>query len=276
MSPCSDSDGGSEVELQGLIEQCCNFYLHHECFPASYEQMQPVPVLKVGILPYAADDGGDKGQAHRLHLDPEKRLASFAFRYAAAAGRWARTGASPQVLLPLPDALLERLGQGAALAPTLREIREPGGTRYAVLDFIVEVEVPTPAEWQQGERVLGWDWGVRTLVTATVGGLSGDRLAPPVFLDTGSFDGRQAHTRKHIDDLKKKVAKLEARRERFPAGDPKRGPSENQLAVLRQEIARCWRKYEARNTDLAHLAANPLILRATVWQGRAITRRVAH
>src|SRR5437899_746320 len=90
-----------------------------------------------------------------------------------------------------------------------------------------------------------------TLVTATVMDLSGNRLSPPLFLDTGGFDGRQAHTRRHIDGLKKKVAKLEARRDQFSVGDPKREPSERKLVVLRQEIAQCWRKYEARNNDLA-------------------------
>ena len=40
--------------------------------------------------------------------------------------------------------------------------------------------------------------------------------------------------------------------------------------VLRQEIAQCWRKYEARNTDLAHLAANILILLASVWGAELI------
>jgi putative transposase len=30
------SDGGSAVELQSLIEQACNFYLHNGCFPATY------------------------------------------------------------------------------------------------------------------------------------------------------------------------------------------------------------------------------------------------
>jgi putative transposase len=43
------------------------------------------------------------------------------------------------------------------------------------------------------------------------------------------------------------------------------------LAVLRREIARCWRKYEARNNDLAHLAANILILLATVWEAELIS-----
>ena len=77
--------------------------------------------------------------------------------------------------------VVERLRAGAALAPTLREREVPDGTRYAVLDFIIEVPVTEPIEWQQVRRVLlGWDWGVRTLVTATVLDLDGNRLAPPV------------------------------------------------------------------------------------------------
>src|SRR5215469_15596302 len=65
------SDGGSAVELQSLIEQACNYYLTHGCFPETYEEMQRVPVLKAGILPYAGDDGGEKGQAYRLRVDLE-------------------------------------------------------------------------------------------------------------------------------------------------------------------------------------------------------------
>ena len=38
------------------------------------------------------------------------------------------------------------------------------------------------------------------------------------------------------------------------------------LALLRREIACCWRKYGARNRDLAHLAANILLLLANVWE----------
>jgi len=266
-----DADGGSAVELQSLIEQCCNFYLKQGCFPAFYEEMQPIPVLKVGILPYAADDGGDKGQAYHLRLDAQKRVIFFAFRFPDAAGRWTRKWAEPEMALTLPDAVVERLQGGTPLAPMLREIPEPDGTRYAVLDFIIEVPVPALAEPMQIQRVLGWDWGVRTLVTATVVDLSGNRLAPPLFLDSGGFDGRQAHTRRHIDRLKKKVAKLERQRDRFPEGDCRREPSIGKLALLRQEIARGFRKYEARNKDLAHLAANLLILLATVWEAELIS-----
>ena len=259
------SDGGSAVELQSLIEQACNFYLKNGCFPSSYEEMQAIPVQKRGILPYAGDDGGEKGQAYRLRIDLEGRDCFFAFRSPDQTGAWPANWTEPQIRLPLPDPVVERLKQGAILAPTLREITEPDGTRYAVLDFIIEVPVPELPEREQVRRVLGWDWGVRTLVTATVLDLSGNRLSPPLFLDTGGFDGRQAHTRRHIDRLKKKEALLEARRDQFPVGDKRREPSERKLYVLRREIARCWRKYEARNNDLAHLAANILILLATVW-----------
>jgi putative transposase len=264
------SDGGSAVELQSLIEQACNFYLKNGCFPCSYEEMQAIPVLKVGILPYAGDDGGEKGQAYRFRIDLEGRCCYFAFRAPDQTGRWPASWTEPQIQLPLPDPVVERLIQGVVLAPTLREQAEPDGTRYAVLDVIIEVPISAPPEREQVRRVLGWDWGVRTLATATVVDLSGNRLAPPL-LDTGGFDGRQAHTRRHIDLLKSKVAKLEARRDQFPVGDKRREPSERKLAILRREIARCWRKYEARNNDLAHLAANILILLATVWGAELIS-----
>jgi hypothetical protein len=106
---------------------------------------------------------------------------------------------------------------------------------------------------------------VSTLVTVTVVDLSGKRLSPPLFLDIGGFDGRQAHTRRHIDRLKSKAARPLARRDQFPVGDQRREPAERKLAILHREIARCWRKYAARNNDLAHLAANILMLLASVW-----------
>ena len=140
-----------------------------------------------------------------------------------------------------------------------------------MLEFIIEFPVTELPQSTQIQRVLGWDGGVRTPVTATVVDLSGNRLSPPLFLDTSGFDGRQAHTRRHIDRLKSKVARLEARRDQFPVGDQRREPSERKLTILRREIARCWRKYEARNNHLAHLAANILILLATVWGAELIS-----
>jgi hypothetical protein len=214
-----NSDGGSAVELQSLMEQACNFYLTNGCFPDTYEDMQAIPVQKRGLLPYAGDDGGERGQAYRLRIDLEGRCCYCAFRAPDQAGRWSSTWIEPQLRLPLPPPVVERLQAGEDLAPTLREQALPDGTRYAVLDFMVEVPLAPLPDPKQVRRVLGWDWGVRTLVTATVLDLSGHRLSPPLFLDTGGFDGRQAHTRRHIDRLKKKEALLEARRDQFPVGD---------------------------------------------------------
>jgi hypothetical protein len=75
-------------------------------------------------------------------MDLEGHCCYFAFRAPDERGVWTFTWMEPQMLLTLPDAVVERLQAGATLAPTLRETREPDGTRYAVLDFIVEVPVP--------------------------------------------------------------------------------------------------------------------------------------
>src|SRR5437588_3005607 len=85
------SDGGSAVELQSLIEQACNFYLTKGCFPGTYEEMQAIPVLKTGILPYAGDDGPMMGQSYRMALDPEQKQVTLAIRFPDEAGTWART-----------------------------------------------------------------------------------------------------------------------------------------------------------------------------------------
>ncbi len=261
----ANSDGGNTVELQSLIEQACNFYLTNGCFPDTYEEMQAAPRLKAGILPYAGDDGPTMGQSYRLSLDLEQKQITLALRTPDETGTWARTWREKTIQMGLPEVVLARMKQGKTLAPSLREIIEPEGTRYAVLDFILEVPAAQGAAWEDMDTVLGFDWGVRTLVTASVVDLDGHQVGRPFFLDTGPFDGQQARTRRQIDQLQKKVAFLEAQRDRFALGDQKREPTTRKLAVLRKEIALCWRKYEARNRDLAHLAANVLLLLTAVF-----------
>ena len=63
------ADDASFVALQNVIEQCCNFFLLHDRFPTTYEELQTLPLLRTGLLSYAGDDGGERGQAHRLALD---------------------------------------------------------------------------------------------------------------------------------------------------------------------------------------------------------------
>jgi putative transposase len=266
----ANSDGGRAVELQSLIEQSCNFFLQNGCFPTTYEEMQPIPVLKAGLLPYAGDDGSELGQTYRMSYDLDHKRLTLALRTPDAQGAWARNWREQTVQMPLPDIVVTRAKAGKPLAPTLREIVETDGTRYAVLDFMVEVPVEQQASFQEIQTVLGFDWGVRVLVTASVVDLDGHQIGHPFFLDTGPFDGRQARLRRQIDQLKAKVARLEQQRDQFPAGDLRRMPSEEALPVLRREISRCWRKYEARNNDLAHLAANILLVLATAFDCKLI------
>src|SRR5215471_18720150 len=139
-------DETSFVELQNVVEQACNFFFQQDRFPSSYEEMQAVPLLKVGMLTYAGDDGREKGQAYRLSLELEVGVARFRFRYPDEQGVWRwRKG---DTIIPLPTCLKERLREGELLAPTLREECRANGERFAVLDFIVEVEKEALPEWQ--------------------------------------------------------------------------------------------------------------------------------
>jgi transposase len=264
------ADGGNAVELQSLIEQACNFYLQNGCFPDTYEEMQAVPVLKAGVWPYAGDDGPRMGQTYHMSYDLDHKTLTLALRTPNVQGAWARTWRDHTMQMVLADLVVERAKAGKMLAPSLREIVEADGSRYAVLDFIVEVPVEEPPSFEEIQTVLGFDWGVRVLVTASVVDLDGHQIGHPFFLDTGPFDGRQARLRRQIDQLKAKIARLEQQRDRFPPGDPRRKPSEEALPILRREVNRCWRKYEARTNDLAHLAANILLVLATAFDCKLI------
>lgn len=264
LKTAAESDGGSLVELQSLLEQACNYWLRTGAFPTTYEAMQGVPVLSVGVLPYAGDDGPERGQAYRLRIEGEARQITLAFRAPDEQGEWSRAWAKRAITLALPELVAARLEAGEALAPTLREVPHPDGSRYAVLDPLVEVSTTPAPAWEQAQRVLGFDWGVRTLVTACAVDLVGRQVGRPFFLDTGGFDGRQARTRRQIDLLQGKADRLQARFATLPADAPGRLALEGQRALWQREISRYWRKYHARNRDLAHLAANVLLLLADI------------
>ncbi len=230
----------SFVALQNVVEQACNFFFQHDRFPSSYEELQPVPLLKVGLLTYAGDDGRAKGQAYRLALDLDAGVARFRFRYPDEAGVWRwRTG---DTFIALPDCLKERLSHGKLMAPTLREEYRADGERFAVLDFIIKVEKEELPAWESVERVLGADWGMHTLLTATAVDEHHEQVGRPFFLNTGGFDGRQARTRRQIDELKKKVARFEAQRDALPPGTPSRWvPTLADHSALRQQFVRLMR-----------------------------------
>jgi predicted RNA-binding Zn-ribbon protein involved in translation (DUF1610 family) len=78
------------------------------------------------------------------------------------------------------------------------------------------------------------------------------QISRPLFVQTGGLDGHQGRTRRQIDELKAKRSRLSS--------------DDSRQADYEQEIQRCWRLYEARNQQLAHLAANLLLLFASVWR----------
>jgi putative transposase len=82
----------------------------------------------------------------------------------------------------------------------------------------------------------------------------------PFFLDTGGFDGRQARTRRQIDQLQHKVRQCEQERDALPESHPKRAWYASRIQALLDEKSRCWRKYNTRNRALAHLASNVILL----------------
>jgi putative transposase len=149
--------------------------------------MQSIPILKAGILPYAGDDGPRMGQTYRMSYDLDLPTLTVALRTPDAQGGWAHTWREHTwrehtCQLPLPDLVVERAKARKPLAPSLREIVKADGTRYAVLDFIVEVPVEPPLPFEVIQTVLGFDWGVRVLVTASVVDLDGHQIGHPFFL----------------------------------------------------------------------------------------------
>jgi putative transposase len=264
-------DGANYTALLNLLEQSLNYYLEHEEFPTIYEQMQRVPELSVGLMTFAADDGPTEGKTYRMHLDRMKQTVTLAFRHPDEAGEWERDWKSSPVVLPLPAHVMERLATGTLLAPTLREVRhEDSGERYAVLDLIVAAATPVPDEWTQAKRILAFDWGVRTLLTISIveQGEEADhsrQISRPFFLDTGGFDGRQARNRQQTDRLRSCIDTLTAQRDALPSTDPKRMAYETRITAYVQERHRCWNRYSQRNRHLAHVAANLLVLLASVF-----------
>jgi len=264
----ANAAGGRAVELQSLMEHACTVSLENGCFPDTSEEMQDIPVLKAGIVPSASDDGPQRGQTSRLALDLDQKSITLALRTPNARGTGGRSWRDSTCQMSLPDVLVARLKEGTPHAPTLREIVEADGTRSAVLDVIVVVAASSTKEWEACHNVIGFDWGGRKRLTVSAVALDGHQIGRPFFLDTGPFDGRHARLRRQIDQRKANVAVLEKQRDRFPVGDPRCQPAQSALSIVRRDISRCWRTYEARKNDLAHLAATMLLVLATAFDGQ--------
>lgn len=223
----AQKDAGDEQDafmtMTNLLEQACNVFLKEGVFPASYDQMQPLPVLSVGMLTFAGDDGMKLGQTYRASIDlvtccelttrEERHQATLSLRLRAPddQGRW--KWGNWQVGIVLPEHVYGYLDQGAIpAAPTLRELHQADGRRTVVLDLILEVPAHLVPPLDQERRLIGWDWGIRSLITVSILELPEPfreqpqqpftQLSRPIFLDTGGLDGRQARLRREIDRLK--------------------------------------------------------------------------
>jgi hypothetical protein len=197
-------------------------------------------------------------------------------------GKWAWGTWSKAI--PLPQAVCAYLWQGATTqAPTLREITSDNGLRVAVLDLILEVKAQYVSPLEQEKRILGFDWGVRSLITVSILEKSeGDepyrQVSRPVFLDTGGIDGRQARLRREIDRLKAcRDRSALLIKQALTAKDEHGVPLPVHFAGWQKRvrdydarIKQCWKTYERRNRELAHLASNLLILQALLYDCRLI------
>jgi hypothetical protein len=214
-------------------------------------------------------------QSCDLSTRAEVRRASLALRLRTPdeQGTWAWGAWSAEI--PLPATVLASLEQGATpLAPILREIVRPGGRRGAVLDLILDVPTRRVPPRAAERRVLGFSSRVRSLITASVveksQGKRFHQVSRPVFLDTGGIDGRQARLRREIDRLKARrahydalcTAALSAHAERQTRLSADLVRWQGRVRAYEERIGVCWQKYARRNRELAHLAANLLILLA--------------
>jgi transposase len=153
-----------------------------------------------------------------------------------------------------------------------------------MLDLILEVPATYVPALAQERRVLGFDWGVRSLLSVSIlekpetGDEPYKQVSRPLFLDTGGIDGRQARLRREIDRLKAcKQRYISLITQAHKAQQEQQTPLPAHLAGWQARveeyegrIRQCWKTYARRNRELAHLAANLLILLALLFECRII------
>ena len=151
-----DTDGGSAVELQSLIEQAAISTSHTAAFPRPMKRCRRSQCRRVASCRMRQTMAAS--MARRIGCasiwKDAAAISPFALQIKQDAGP--PHGPSRRFECPCLDPVVERLQAGEDLAPTLREIAEPDGTRYAVLDFIIEVPVtplPEPTAGAAGARM---------------------------------------------------------------------------------------------------------------------------
>ncbi len=62
-------DADAFMAMTNVLEQACNRYLQTDEFPTTYEELQSAPILSVGHLTFAGDDGMRAGQTYRARIE---------------------------------------------------------------------------------------------------------------------------------------------------------------------------------------------------------------
>jgi transposase len=150
--------------------------------------------------------------------------------------------------VPLP----EFLQPCAALKPDLR-LANIHGELLPVLDYKVQIQ---GAKKKSSPYFLTVDWGIRKLLTVCVFDKDGNQVCPPIFLNFEPIQQKLLRIRKEIDELK-------AQRDSLPKHS-------SLWKKYNKEIARRWRKFRAIQKELAHLAANVIVLIAQIYNCSAI------
>src|SRR5712692_7684883 len=67
--PDAGEDADAFMAMTNVLEQACKRYLQTDAFPTTYEELQSAPILSVGHLTFAGDDGMRAGQTYRARIE---------------------------------------------------------------------------------------------------------------------------------------------------------------------------------------------------------------
>src|SRR5260370_7382449 len=109
--------------------------------------MQPIPVLKAGVLHYAGDDGPLMGQTYRMSYDLDQKSLTLALRTPDEQGTWARNWREKTIQMTLPDLVVKRARAGKPLPPGFRETLPPVAPPHPTLTSLPQLPAANPSSF---------------------------------------------------------------------------------------------------------------------------------
>ena len=203
-----EEDETSFVALQNVVEQCCNFFFQQDRFPYVLRRTPTGPAPESGHADVCRRRRWRKGQAYRLALDRGCRSGALSLPLSRR-GRHLALAQGGHHHRFASDCLKERLrrwgtdgSHPARRAPSRRgAVRGAGFHRRSGERGVACLGERRAGAWGRLGRPFACSPQRLWMNTTSKSGR-------PFFLDTGGFDGRQARTRRQIDELKKKSRQL--------------------------------------------------------------------